>query len=214
MMRTLLSLDIASTTGWAFGPIAEGPTVSGYERLAKPRATDEQCWQQTLKWIDALLLKFNPDHVVIEAPVMTASMGGATNPRTMVRLAGLQSIIRTIVFMRLRREAEAMAVSSIRKEFLGKGRLPKGTPKKLVHSRCLELGWAKPELTNHDETDALALWAAFACKTCPEFKAAFEVRLPANAGRVIAMAEQAEAKRKPKTKAPAFFVGDDVNIPF
>jgi Holliday junction resolvasome RuvABC endonuclease subunit len=202
-MKTLLALDIATTTGWAFGPIAEGskPTLSGAKTLANPKDTDEYCWQETLKWIYGLLLEFSPDLVVIEKPVMTSSMGGASNPRTMFRLAGLQSVIRMVIYMHRRRTAHLLAPGSVRKTFLGMGKLPKGTAKKLVHSRCLELGWANIETTTYDETDALALWAAFACMSSLDFRKSFQVHMPANAARIIAAAQKAEEDRKARREA-------------
>lgn len=220
----LLALDIATTTGWAFGPISEGscPSASGHERLAKAGASNERCWRSTFMWINAMLREHDPDMVVIEAKIKTPNMKGKSSPKVDERLGGMQSVIRAVVFMRQRVTADQIPPATVRKQFLGLGNLPKDTAKKLVHSRCRELGWIDAGNLSLDETDAMALWATYGCINSIEFRKGFEVRMPSNSAHIIDVAAKKEAEREarrkansqPNTKAPAFFVGDTEDIPF
>lgn len=183
-MGTLLSLDIATTTGWAFGLVGEGrkPTKSGVVCF-QGSSTVKVC-ADALVWANKLLAELQPDEVVIEAPFLSSSAGGFSSASTMQRLIGLQANISTVVYLKFRDEPQNMAVSTVRKNFLGTGKVPRQTGKPLVHSRCCELGWADDE-TGFDETDALALWAARACQISLPFRQSFDAHMPENAEMIM-----------------------------
>lgn len=59
---------------------------------------------------------------------------------------------------------EGVSVQDARKHLIGRGRIPKGEGKKLVHDRCRVLGWT---VANNDESDACAIWSYGCAKANP-----------------------------------------------
>lgn len=203
-MGTLLSLDIATNTGFAFGLVGEGrkPTKSGVVRFEG--STTVRVCARALIWANTILQELQPDEVVIEAPFLSPSAKGKSNPATMKRLIGIQSIVASVVFLKFRQEPSNLAPQTVRKHFLGKGNAPQGSAKLLVHSRCCELGWANDE-TGFDETDAIALWAARACQISLPFRQSFDAHMPANAEFIMrdvkAKLDAAAARKKARANS-------------
>ena len=153
---SILALDIASRTGWAFGRPGELPK-SGSVRLAPPGSSNGTVGRGMLRWLADFLSAESPNALYYEVPIDPRHMGSKTNFKTARLLIGLPFLVEAIAEARglfYQREA---GVQNVRKHFVGTPR-PKDK-KQSVLARCRLLGW-KPEDDN--AADALALWD-FAC---------------------------------------------------
>lgn len=174
-MKSMLTLDVASTTGWAFGPIVpgHGPSLSGHHRFAGEGASDPQVWSAALVWLNQMIGVHNPTIVALEAPINTAATAGGSNAGTMARLLGLQAILRAVVELKLPVSAKLVTVQSARKLFIGHGNLPSKQAKAEVQARCIELGWLDHETMQPDRADACCLFAKACADADPEYAAVF-----------------------------------------
>lgn len=158
-MRTILALDVATVTGWAYGTVGR-PVSSGSLRFGPATPTcDEDVFYAAMVWLNDQLGTLRPNVVAIEAPIQSAAAGGRSNPKTMGRLIGLQAVLRTVVRARLPSVARLVNVQSARKSFIGSGNLPGEEAKRRVRARCLELGWVDAAAASFDRCDALCVFA-------------------------------------------------------
>lgn len=173
-MRQLLALDLATTTGWAFGSVERGgrPRLANTIRFTGKGACDEDVWFEALKWLIDQMNVLGPDVVAIEAPIMSASTHGGSNTKTLMRLIGLQAVLRTVVRAKKPNLARLIHVQSARKFFIGHGNLPGAQAKLRIKERCIQLGWADAD-TGFDTTDAMCVWAKAAGELDPAFAASF-----------------------------------------
>ncbi|MCZ4270759.1 hypothetical protein [Maritalea porphyrae] len=201
-MSTLLSLDIATNIGFAFGLVGEGrkPMKSGTHRFDGESAIIKCA--NALVWTSKMMDELQPDQVVLELPFLTPDAKGNSNPNTMKLTIGLHANISTAVFLKSRKEPVGYYPSTVRKLFIGKGTPPRATAKPLVHSRCCELGWADDE-TGFDETDAQAIWAARACEVSIPFRQSFVSRMPENADAIMREVKAKLDDQKARRKARA-----------
>lgn len=177
MPRTILALDVATVTGWAFGPIGD-PEQCNAVRFGPKHGTDEDCWYDALKFVNGKLDDLKPDIVAIEAPPNSLTMGGQTNLATMGRLLGLQAVIRTVVRARRPSLARLIHLQAARKFFISHGNLPGAEAKARVRRRCIELGWLTEDNATYDKADALCVFAkasadidqGFAARLVPLFR--------------------------------------------
>lgn len=153
----VLALDLASSTGVAFG-VAGGKPQAGAVHLG---ATEAQRYAKAISLTCGLIAKWSPDLVTVEAPV-----GGA---KASAFLIGLVACV-TGEATRLKVPVKAYFPATVRKHFLGKALTARDFPGKnhaaakkaikgAVMARCHLLGWEAP---NGDCADALALWD-YAC---------------------------------------------------
>lgn len=172
-MKTLLALDVATTTGWSFGPVATDarPSGSGHIRFGREGADDAETWKRALIWLTEQIGILNPSVVALEAPINSASPAGGSNAQTLGRLIGLQAVLRTVVEIKLPTSAKLIHVQSARKLFIGKGNLPGKAAKKLVQQRCIDLGWLGADEAQADRADAMCVWAKAVADLCPGFAA-------------------------------------------
>lgn len=169
-MTSILALDVATVTGFAFGSLAGGrPTVSGHTRFGAVGEDDARVWKKSLIWLSQQIGVLSPDVVAIEAPITSASPAGGSNAATMGRLIGLQAVLRTVVEIKLPVSAKLIHVQSARKLFIGAGNLPGAEAKKRVQARCIELGWLSAEDAQPDRCDAMCVWAKAAADLDPTF---------------------------------------------
>ena len=185
MTKSLLALDVATVTGFAFGEIGQVPKADSI-RFGSKNATDDECWGAATRWLVDFLKVFTPDVVALEAPIMSSSAAGGTNPHTQMRLLGLQAVLRNVVALRLPRPAKLVHVQSARKLFIGHGNLRGEEAKKRVKQRCIELGWLTPEGATYDKADALCVFAKAAADLDKDFAANFTPLMtsPANIYRL------------------------------
>lgn len=146
------AFDAASNTGVAEGYAGQTPRLYS-ERLVKEGDEIDDSAARAMRFLAQKFTIERPDLVVIEAPLGFKN-DGASNARALLLLAGIAIGLggcARLHGVRVRRPA----VASIRKEFIGHGRLPKDEAKRLVQQTCRALGWAFP---NHDAADAAACW--------------------------------------------------------
>lgn len=167
MPRTILAIDAATVTGWAFGAIGSKP-LGGAVRLGGEDTCDEDVWFDGMKFMNDRLGALNPDVVAIEAPMQ----GGKSSQSAIGRLLGLQAILRTVVRARRPNLAKLVHVQSARKFFIGRGDYGGQEAKARVQRRCVDLGWATWD-DGHDFTDALCVWAKAAADADRDFAANF-----------------------------------------
>lgn len=172
MSKLLLALDVATVTGFAWGPV-DGTPKADTVRFAKNGAIDDEVWASATKWLANFLAGYSPDVVAIEAPIMTSQSHNGTNPATQMRLLGLQAVLRNVVALKLARPAKLVHVQSARKFFIGHGNLTGEEAKRRAKARCIELGWLTEESATHDKADAMCVWAKAAGDLNPSFAANF-----------------------------------------
>jgi hypothetical protein len=147
----VLALDIASTTGWAYGAPGSVP-VCGSHRLAKAGTERGEMYRHFRTWLDFLCSAHPPNLIVYESPAVPMIMQGKTNIDTIKLLTGFAEHLEEWAYQYC--ELREARVSDVRVHFIGRNmRSVDATPK--VMARCEQLGWP---VTNHDEGDACALW--------------------------------------------------------
>lgn len=166
-MKSVLALDVATVTGYAFGPIGE-PQLCDALRFGHRDACDEDVWFPAMCFLTDRLNVLQPDVVAIEAPINSLVAGG-TNARTTQRLLGLQAVLRTVVRAKRPNLAQLINVQSARKFFIGHGNLPGEEAKRRVRAKCIELGWLTEEDATYDKADALCVYA----KACADIDRAW-----------------------------------------
>lgn len=152
-MKSILALDLASVTGWAFGAPGAVPS-HGTIRFASPGASHEAIFAAAGNWIDARCMALEIDIVVWESPLQTSFKRGHTNTNTTTVLYGLPAVIGAIVYAHGIYDIRKADTRDIRQHFLGCS--PKRTKaKSMVKAKCRALGW---DVADDNEADALALW--------------------------------------------------------
>jgi hypothetical protein len=155
----VLSLDIATTCGVAFGEAGATPRAWSVD-LGK-RLGDRERFSKTISLTRWACERFKPDLIAIEAPI-----GGKTTSHLLVGMWACAMGEAT----RIHVPVEKCDISSVRKHFLGKHLTAKHFPhlpaakakaeiKRSVMNRCKALGW---EVDDHDAADAAAIWD-YAC---------------------------------------------------
>lgn len=149
-LRSLLSIDLGAVTGWAFGGFADVRPECGAWPLPKTDPLDLgaariAAFENTL---GPALDRWEPSIVVCAEPFRSRNMGEAE------AMLGLMGILRTEAWRRdlhVLRQPE----TTVRKEMLGRGRLPTGDMKELVMRWCSAQGI---EVSDHNSGDAAVLW--------------------------------------------------------
>lgn len=155
-LPTILSLDIATRAGWAFGRPGEYPR-SGSVRLAPPGSSNGTIGRGMLRWLTDFITVNQPSMIYYEVPLDPRHMGKKTTFATARILLGLPFLVETVAEARGIFKLREAGVQDVRKHFCG---TPRPADKKAaVLARCRQLGW-RPEDDN--AADALALWD-FAC---------------------------------------------------
>jgi hypothetical protein len=169
-MKRLLALDVATTTGYAWGNIGEQPRAEAI-RFAPEGSSADVVWAKALQWLHDWLKVDRPDIVALEAPIMSSAPAGGSNPHTQLMLSGLQAVLRTVIQINLSRPAKLIHVQSARKFFIGRGNMPGEQAKREVKRRCIDLGWLPIEAKGFDRSDALCVWAKAAAEIDSNFAA-------------------------------------------
>ena len=150
----ILSLDLATRTGWALGTVYERYPRSGSVRFAPQGASMGTVFVNCKDWLWQVVKDTrNIDVVVFETPMTPSQMVGRSNINTVRLLIGLAAITEEF-FTRHKFDVREARVSEVRHHFI------KGNPKRVIAktktiAACKRLGW-----TPHDDNaaDALALW--------------------------------------------------------
>jgi len=150
----VLALDLATTTGWAYGVPGSIPKF-GHIRFTKAGSPRAETYRAFRDWLEATwnVRGEQPDAVVYESPMVPALMQGKTNINTIRLLTGLSAILEEWCVGKV--DCQEARVSDVRTFFVGSNM--KGAQAKLltIH-RCRMIGW---DVETTDEADALALWS-------------------------------------------------------
>lgn len=154
----VIALDVASKCGVAEGRPGEVPRLYSVE-FRRSGEEFEDSFGRAVKWMaqrlaaDDAAVRAGDVRVMIEAPIMGVSTEN-TNSDTLLITKGLWAAVSG--FARARGiMVRRVAVSTVRKHFIGSGRVPKAQAKKQVRDVCRALGWEPPNL---DAADAAAVW--------------------------------------------------------
>jgi hypothetical protein len=150
---SVLALDLATTTGWAFGkPCSE--LTFGTIRFAKPGASRPVIYRAFRSWLDEMwdMQDKRPDKIVYELPMQPLHMKGKTNIETSKLLIGLAEHLEEWALGKT--ELREATVGQVRSHFIGLN-AKSAIAKPKTMERCHELGW---QVETSDEGDACALW--------------------------------------------------------
>ena len=146
----IMAFDLATVTGVAIGDSRALP-LCHTERLGQVGAPHGARLSEALYMTSRLIKQHAPDVVAIEAPVIAGVKGG--QERALLAI-GLRSAVVMMAHMRGVRCVE-YSVQSVRKHFIGVGRLKRAEAKRRTLERCQLLGW---HVANDNEADAAAVW--------------------------------------------------------
>ena len=150
----VLSFDIATNTGVAFGRPGEVPLTKVID-LGTGKS-DAARFAKALRMVEGFIEARQPDLISVECPI---------GPGSSTLLVGLYACV-VGQCMAMGHNPKRYQVQSIRKHFLGKALTSRDYPglskaesrkeiKRVVIARCNALGW---RVDTDDEADAAALW--------------------------------------------------------
>ena len=147
----VLALDLATTTGYAYGPPRGAPKF-GHVRFSNG-GSRASAYRNFRAWLED---KWNvrdhqPDLIVYES-ANVQFMAGKTNIETIKMLIGLTEHLEEWCHNKV--ELREATTAQVRAHFLGMN-LKSAIAKPMVVERCRQLGWM---VNTSDEGDACALW--------------------------------------------------------
>jgi hypothetical protein len=118
----VLALDLATTTGWAYGCPGSNPQC-GHIRFTKPGSSRAQTYRAFRNWLDEAWGQREeiPDLIAYESPAVPSIMGGKTNIDTTRMLVGLAEHVEEWAYGKA--ELREATTSQVRCHFLGQNRL-------------------------------------------------------------------------------------------
>lgn len=156
----VLSLDLATNLGWAYGRLpavlmtraeaekAKPPKpASGIYRVGKPGAEVGEFLTVFQSWLSGALGTLKPGGLIYELPILPQT----TTPATVQKLMGLAGVAQMLAYQSGIPWVRSAQASSIKKHFCGSGR----PGKEGVQAACIARGWI---FRDDNESDALALW--------------------------------------------------------
>jgi len=170
----ILALDLATTTGWAYGRPGGKPN-SGAVRFSKPGAGRAETYRAFLVWLTRFVAMTPCALITYESPAQPLLMMGRTNIDTIKRLIGMAENLEEWAHERI--ELREASVQQVRAHFIGSNRHKRDDAKRLTIQRCRDLGW---DVDGDDAADACALWSYQVCCLRPDVAAKMTVL-----GRVI-----------------------------
>lgn len=150
---TIFCMDLATTTGFAFGSGDERP----YSGSVRFDGAIGRYAAELEAWMGRMVEIYHVKTVYIEAPIVA----GKTNLNTTMKLMGGQVIAHKVCY-EFGVPCTPVNVSSWRKAFIGRSTAPKEIPKNkrrkwlkaAAMKECERRGW---NVTSDDEADALGL---------------------------------------------------------
>lgn len=152
----ILTLDLATNTGWACGAPGDDAPRFGHHTLPSTGDNVGRFALAFSDWLSCALETHAPQIVVFEAPILPKK----TNLTTTRKLQGLAFETERLCYERGIPCREGRK-SSVSKLFAGNGRAQKED----TVAQCRRYGW---RVTTDDEADACALWAYTVVKVSPE----------------------------------------------
>lgn len=161
----ILSLDMATVTGWCFGNAMEGVPKLGCIRLPST-GKDLGRWGNAAKEEYSILVdSCQPDRIIYESPILR----GATRIDTLRKLYSLATIIEMIAEDNEIPISE-VAITTVKKTLTGNGRADK--------QQMIEAAIAKGMAPADDnEADSFGIWLHAARHFAPEEARRFETGL-------------------------------------
>jgi len=158
---TILALDLATTTGFAWGVPGKRPRFGTIRFAGRERAHTHRLFRQ---WLETNwnVRDEQPDLVVYESPAAPLLMMGRTNISTIKFLIGLCEHLEEWCYEKF--ELREASVQQVRAHFIG-GNFKSAIAKQMTIDRCLQLGW---KVSNDNEADACALWDYQVCCIRPD----------------------------------------------
>ena len=149
----VLALDLATTTGWAFGAPGSIPQF-GHLRFSKPGSARPVTYRAFRTWLEDRwnVRDHQPDLVVYESPAVPSIMAGKTNIDTIKLLVGLAEHLEEWCHKKV--ELREARVADVRVHFIGQN-MKSAYAKQKTLEQCVMLGW---KVETADEADACALW--------------------------------------------------------
>lgn len=144
-----LTLDLGSTTGWAYGDLGGVPEV-GIWTLA-PKGTERDRYVALANTLGDFCTEWEPSVIEIESPIKFSAMHGEADARSTY---GLRAIALVACIDCGARTGE-VSVDLVRGEVLGHSRFAKGTVKGIVLNYLRSAGF---DVKHFDAADALLLW--------------------------------------------------------
>jgi hypothetical protein len=150
-MARLLSLDLATKTGWAFGTTEAGDPVSGVLSLPKTGVELGPYLNDFAQWLNRLCIEHDVEQIVYEEPIMPM---GSIRKDTLMKLYNLAGTAERVAHHR-KVPVRSVDAGTWKKFFCGRGGFGKSTKPYPPIIKCREYGW-QPKDDN--EADAIGLW--------------------------------------------------------
>lgn len=156
MPGAVFALDLAVNTGWAHGAPGSVP-ASGAVRLKKPGEGREVAFSNLIAFLNVRFSGDKPALVVKESMLPLEAFRAIGNAESTVRMhGGLHAIVEGMC-VRFGIDWREASDSTIRKHFLGKGRLgDREATKRAVVERCHVMRLMPREVDDDNRADALA----------------------------------------------------------
>jgi len=164
--KGILTLDLATQSGWAFLSRPGEPIQHGTVSFRPPMNSDGAFFQKARNWMTEFIGVMNPVAVGYEAPLQYGA-GGGSNPQTTLRLFGLASICELVCEDLSVRKVMKLNNQTCSKHFCGIGRSPKDKVKP-TYKQAIEMGFRPAD---DNAADAIAGLYYFAhCLKVPGFE--------------------------------------------
>jgi hypothetical protein len=157
-MTSIFALDLATRTGFAFGPLGTERPTSGSIRFGSVGASHEAIFAAALTWATDQFGRQRPAVIVWEAPQPTSFGKSTTNVNTTTVLYGLPAVFGAVAYVLGLYDVRKAKTSDVRHHFIGSN--PKrAIAKAMTLKQCRDLGWP---VDDDNEADACALWSYMA----------------------------------------------------
>jgi Holliday junction resolvasome RuvABC endonuclease subunit len=144
----ILTIDAATTTGWAFGAPGSAVPMFGEHCMAERGIANAVAFDNFERWLTAKLTLLRPRYLYIE------DIFPPRNRAVAQRLYGLRAITEMAAHRHDAR-LRSVTVHQVHRFFTGYGLQPKAEKKATTIRVCREYGW---NVDTDNQADALSLW--------------------------------------------------------
>ncbi|MES2695095.1 MAG: hypothetical protein V4773_16600 [Verrucomicrobiota bacterium] len=148
----ILALDLATSTGWAYGSPGTKHLEFGSLRFGKPGADRAGKYRTFRTWLSMHLSTHPAELVVFESAASATAMSGRTTMDIIKWLVGMCEHLEEFCYERV--ELREGKTSDVRNYFIGNNPKREIAKAKTIE-KCRSFGW---NVANDDEADACALW--------------------------------------------------------
>ena len=150
----ILSLDLASCTGFCYGAPGEAIPEFGSIRFGKVDCSRQAVFGGALRWVNQFLAAHDTHRIVFEEPLHFGLRRGNSRAGNDEIAYGLPAIVQAVAFMRGIYEVHTRRTSDVRQHFIGEN--PKREiGKHMTMMRCRALGF---HVVDDNQADAVATW--------------------------------------------------------